>query len=202
MKLLLDTDAFCKLAVSNLLHDGAQALGTELKDCGRLPALPYMLRRGSLRRRYGEETCEAMLQIAATLPSIPEPSDEWLDPLARVSAIDPGEALIFAVAAESGAMIVSSDKRALGALKDVEPHRDVLAGRIVVLEALLLELCRSLGTDLVRHRVRPLVELDQVVRVCFSSGSDPEEGLPSYLGDLQRMVTPLTLWDPQAGMER
>jgi hypothetical protein len=202
MKLLLDTDAFCKLAASNLLHDAAQALGAVLNDCGRLPALPHMLRRGSLPRRYGENGCAAMLQIAVTIPSVPQPSDDWLDPLAQVLAIDPGEALIFAVAAESGAMIVSSDKRALGALKDLEAYREALAGRIVVLEALLLELCRKLGADVVRQRVRPLVELDRVVRICFSAESDPEEGLRSYCRDLQRMVSPLTLWDPQAGAQR
>ena len=168
-----------------------------------MPALPHMLRRGRLRRRYGEDACDSMLQIAGTLPRVPQPSAAWLDPLAPVQAIDPGEALIFAAAAESGAMIVSADKRALEALKGLEAHRDALAGRLVVLEALLLRLCRDLGTDIVQQRVRPLVGLDRVVRVCFSiQGSEPEEGLLSYFRDLQKAVSPLTLWDPHSGAGR
>lgn len=203
MKLLFDTDAFCKLALSNLIRDTTRVLGAELRECGRLPALPYMLRRGGLRRRYGEDACESMLQVASTLPRVTQPSATWLDPLTPVQMIDPGEALIFAAAAESGAMIVSGDKRALEALKDFQAHRDALAGRIVVLEALLLKLCRDLGTNLVRQRVRPLVALDRVVGVCFSSqGSEPVEGLRSYFMDLQTRVSPLTLWDPYSGAGR
>lgn len=203
MKLLIDTDAFCKLAVADLLREAVRVLGAELRECGRLPALPHMLRRGRLRRRYGEDACESMLNIVGNLPSVPQPTADWLDPLAPIQAIDPGEALILAAAAESGAMVVSGDKRALEALKDLEAHRDALAGRIVVLEALLLTLCRGLGTGTVRHRVRPLVALDRVVRVCFSSeGADPEEGLQSYLKDLQKVVSPLILWDPHSGAGR
>lgn len=203
MKLLIDTDAFCKLAIAGLLREGVEVLGAELRECERLPALPPMLRRGTLRRRFGAEACESMLRIAAQLRSLPEPAPEWLDPLAPVQAIDPGEALILAAAAESGAMVVSGDKRALEALKDLEAHRDALAGRIVVLEALLLRLCRDLGTDVVRQRVRPLEALDRVVRVCFSSqGSEPEEGLLSYFKNLQKAVSPLTLWDPDTGAGR
>lgn len=204
MKLLLDSDAFCKLAVSNLLREAVQVLGTELGDCGRLAALPHMLRRGRLRQQYGGKACDSMLQLAVKLPTIAEPtSPVWLDPLVPIQAIDPGEALIFAAAAESGAMVVSGDKRALEALKDLDAHRAPLAGKIVVLEALLLRLCRDLGTDVVRQRVRPLEALDRVVRVCFSSqGSSPEEGLGSYLKDLQEAVSPLVLWDPESGAGR
>jgi hypothetical protein len=200
MNLLFDSDVFCKIAVSELLRDATKVLGAELQDCGRLPALPHMLQRGRLRLRYGAEACDSMLQIAQQLPSIPEPSSSvWLDPLVQYQAIDPGEALIFATAAESGARIVSGDKRALEALKDLALHRDRLEGRIVVLEALLLKLCRDLGTEMVRQRVRPLEGLDRVVRICFSQGSEPEQGLRSYFEDLQRAVSPLVLWDPRTG---
>ena len=200
MKLLLDTDAFCKLAVSNLLRDAVGLLGMELEECGRLPALPHMLGRGSLRRRYGPAEADAMIQTARLLRGIPRPSAAWLDPLAPVQAIDPGEALIFAAAAESEALVVSGDKRALGGLKNIGDFRDALAGRIVVLEALLMSLCRHMGRDLVRQRVRPLLDLDRVIRICFSSeGSGPEACLLSYFEDLQRVVSPLELWYPDSG---
>jgi hypothetical protein len=145
MKLLIDTDAFCKLAVSDLLREAVRVLGAELGECGRLPALPHMLRRGTLRRRYGEDACDSMLQIADTLPSLAQPGAQWLDPLVPVQTIDPGEALIFAASAQSGAMIVSGDKRALEALKDLEAHRDALAGRIVPPEVPGIPLQISIG---------------------------------------------------------
>jgi len=200
MNLLIDTDVFCKLAVSDLLHDAVRVLGAKLESCFRLPALPHMLRRGRIRRRYGAEACDSMVRLAMTLPTIPQPGAEWLDALAAVQEIDPGEALIFAAAAESGGSVVSGDKRALESLKDLKDHQEALAGRIVVLEAVLLSLCHDLGADVVRQRVQPLETLDSVVRVCFSSqASEPEEGLLSYLEDLRGAVFPLTLWDPHAG---
>ena len=53
MRLLLDTDAFCILAASGLLHDAVDLLGMDLAVCGRLPALPHMLRKGGRRGRCG-----------------------------------------------------------------------------------------------------------------------------------------------------
>lgn len=45
MNLLIDTDAFCKLAVSDLLREAVRVLGVELRECGRLAALPQRARR-------------------------------------------------------------------------------------------------------------------------------------------------------------
>lgn len=50
MRLLLDTDAFCKLGAAGVFDDALSLLGLSVSDCGRLPALPYMLRKGSLRK--------------------------------------------------------------------------------------------------------------------------------------------------------
>lgn len=120
MKLLVDTDAFCKLGVAGLLRDAALMLGVELQECGRLPALPHMLRRGSLPRRYGARACEKLISIAQSMPVVPEPSTEWLDRITPIDVIDPGEARILAAAAEFTLAVVSGDKRALRAVKDAE----------------------------------------------------------------------------------
>src|SRR5689334_22220285 len=100
MKLLVDTDAFCKLGVTALLLDLVQAVGVDLQDCSRLPALPHMLRRGSIRRRYGDVACEALLPLAESIPVIPQPSNVWLEQLVNIETVDPGEAQLLAVAAE------------------------------------------------------------------------------------------------------
>lgn len=200
MRLLLDTDAFCKLAIGGVLHDSAQVLGTGVPECGRLPALPHMLRRGSLRKAFGAVACDALIPVADEMPAIFQAGDTWLDRLARNPAIDPGEAQVFAVAAEAGLIVVSGDKRALRALKDVEGFPEVLAGRVVVLEGLLIALGARLGVDLLRQRVRPLTQFDKVVQICFSPGSsDPVGALWSYYRSLVSELQPMVLWDPRAG---
>ncbi len=128
MKLLVDSDAFCKIGAAGMLRDTAGILGAQLDECARLPALPHMLRRGRLRTMYGASACDGLIPLATELTIVPRPSDAWLDKLTPIQAIDPGEALIFAAAAEAGSIVLTGDKRALRALKDVEGFADALMG--------------------------------------------------------------------------
>ncbi len=73
MRLLVDTDAFCKLAVGGVLHDAIALLGADLSECGRLPALPHMLRRGGLRKKFGPKACDALLPVANEVPVAIQP---------------------------------------------------------------------------------------------------------------------------------
>lgn len=123
-----------------------------------------------------------------------------MEKLTLVESIDPGEAQLFAAAAEHGMIVVSGDKRALRALKDVADFPEALAGRIVVLEAILIALCNRLGPEDVHRHVQPLAPTDMVVKTCFSApGSDPRDGLNSYFESLASEVEPLVLWSPWPG---
>ena len=113
MKLLVDTDAFCKLGLAELLDDTASVFNVSLQEFGRLAALPYMLRRGAIRKLYGPRACDTLIPIAEAIPVMNHPSVTWLDKLTSIDAIDPGEAQIFAAAAESGMIVISGDKRSL-----------------------------------------------------------------------------------------
>lgn len=200
MKVLLDTDVFCKLELVGLLGDAIGLLGAGLDVCGRLPALPHMLRRGKLVQRFGEAACARMLPVALTLPVMNRPTNTWLDRLTPIEAIDPGEAQLLAGAADAGLFVLSGDKRAFRALKDVPGAAKALAGRIVVLEAILLALCDHLGSAELRRRSAPLAAADSVVRFCFSAGNpEPAHALSSYYRDLEAELKPLVLWDPRAG---
>src|SRR5262245_40430407 len=169
MKLLIDTDLFCKLQMAGFWVDTADLLAAGMSDCGRLAALPHMLRRGRLRKKFGGDVCDVLIPIAEAIPVMPSPSDFWLEKLIPIEGIDVGEAQLFAAAAEGSLFVVSGDKRALRALKDVEGFASALAGRIVVLEAILLGLCDHLGTDALQKRIVPLAEADRMVQICFSS---------------------------------
>lgn len=198
MKLLVDTDVFCKLGIANLLEDAARIFGTSLQECGRLPALPFMLRRGRLRKLFGDSACDALIPVADSMPEVPQPGVAWLEKLTAIEAIDPGEVLIFARAGECGLLFWSGDKRALRALKAIEDFIPALAGHVVVLEAIMLALCDRLGHEEMRQRIAPLAEVDRMVEVCFSSGNpDHSTALLSYYRALEIELAPLELWNPR-----
>jgi len=200
MRLLLDTDLFCKLGVADLLEEAFVSLGVLASDCARLPALLHMLRRGSLPKIYGVDACKALIPVAEGLGIIGSPDADWVDRLASVQYIDPGEAHLFAIAAQQSLSVLSGDKRALRALKDVAGYADALSGRIVVLESVLILLCERMGHSEVRCRLQPLIGKDTMLSICFSEGNaDPVYALTSYYKDLEAEIHPLVLWKPKQG---
>ncbi len=197
MRILIDTDAFCKLAIGGVLKDALRMFGTDLTECGRLPALPYMLRKGNLRTRYGPERCDGLIQIMGDMPTVESSSDLYLDRLATIPGIDPGEAQLFAKAVDTGLHLITGDKHSLRALKNDMGMSEALSDHIIVLESILLELCDHLGPEEVRQRIQGLAQLDNVVKVCFSEhNSDPVTSLLSYFHSLIEEVRPLSLWHP------
>lgn len=203
MQLLIDTDIFCKLAIGECLDDTMGLFGVDVFGCGRLSALPHMLRRGKLRKNLGDQICDELIPIAESFPALVQPSAVWLDRLTTVQTIDPGEAQIFALAAEKGIVVVTGDKRALRSLKDIPAFTDALAGRIVVLEAVLFVLCGRLGSVEIRRRVQRLLSHDKMVNVCLSpNNSDPKGALLSYYRSLEVELAPLVLWNPQMGAQK
>lgn len=197
MKVLVDTDAFCKLGLAGLLTDAVASLGAQLTDCERLPALPHMLRRGSVPKRFGKENCEALLETADAIPPLQAPTNEWLGRFLPVPGIDPGEAQLFSAAAGQKLLVLTGDKRALRAIGKVEGAAQALSGLIVTLEAVLIALHNSIGADDLRSHIAPLRSLDTTVGICFSDGNaDPLSALWSYYGSLVSEVAPLSLWRP------
>ena len=195
MRLLVDSDAFCKLAACDLISDAAALFHAELGECGRLPALPHMLRRGRLRRTYGTKACERLIPLAESMPPVVDSPTSWLEQLTHIPDVDPGEAILFATAADLRMPVITGDIRSLRALKRLDRFPEALGGRIAVLEAVLLGLCGQLGTGAVRARVESVPQADTVMRICFSPGvEEPELALRSYLHDRKKELAPLVLW--------
>lgn len=198
IRVLVDSDAFCRLASGDLFNDALAILGTTVHECGCLPALPYMLRRGSLPKTYGPETCANLVDLAESIDCVSDPDPLWLERVALIPEIDVGEAQLFAFAAANSLMVVTGDRRALRALKDIAGYADALAGRIIAMEALLWVLCDRLGHAEVRRRLGGLTATDVTLKICFSADNrDPRGALESYYRDLAAEVRPLLLWEPQ-----
>lgn len=194
-QLLVDTDAFCKLAAADLLDDVLALLGVSREQCAVLPALPHMLGKGPLRMRYGDATADGLRRLTGEFPVAPGASEEWLDMLAAVPRIDPGEAQLFALAAEHGIRVLTGDKRALEALARVNSIHPHLEGRIVSLEAALAGLTKEKPEAQLRQKGTILAQYDQMARAIFAStGTDLGEALDSYMRDLESKVKPLVLW--------
>lgn len=193
--LLIDTDAFCKLGVSDLLGDAVAIFGTSIRECGRLPALPYMLKKGRLRSTLGEVHSDHLADLAFTMPIAPRPSEQWLEALSSIDAVDPGEALLVAASAEYNTLTITGDKRAICAIANIPILAQALDERLVAIEAILIELYNQLGDTILRNRIQALMEIDAAVRSCFLS-SVPLTGLLSYFTDLASQASPLRLWQP------
>lgn len=197
MKLLVDTDIFCKLAIAGILADAMRAFGSEIGECARLAALPYMLSRGRLRTCYTPAVCDELVVIARTMRPLKDPGGELLDVFTRNGDIDPGEAQLFAAAVGHDVLVLTGDKRAVRAVAKIGQVGGSLGGRIVAFEAVLLALVNVLGVDVVRERVQVIRDYDHVVRVCMSpENANPVEALTSYYRHLAAEVHPLELWSP------
>jgi len=193
MRLVVDTDAFYKLGICNLFEPALSLFDAGLADCGRLPALPHMLRRGKLATKLGPEACEMLLAIVEQMPKTPGSKSEWLGKMTAVSAIDIGEAQLLATAAESDLLMLSGDKRAMRQIPNVEGLAAVLQSKVVCLEAVLIALCMRDGVPSVKSRIAPLVPHDKMVSICFGP-DDPMEGLNSYYNAISSEVGHGVLW--------
>lgn len=194
-QLLVDTDAFCKLATAALLDEVLALLGVNRTQCAVLPALPYMLERGRLHKRYGDFESARLRKLADEFPVAPDSSSTWLDVLTAESRIDPGEAQLFALAAEHGIRILTGDKRALEALAKVNNIHPHLSGNVITLEAVLSGLAEQVPDAQLRRMGSVLGQHDQMAKAVFAStGSDLGEALDSYVRDVESRAKPLLLW--------
>lgn len=178
------------------MDESLRILGIDQSDCLRLPALHYMLRKAQkFRNTYGSRPCSQMAALAATISIVGVPGGVWPDLLAKQPAIDPGEAMLFAWAAETGGFILTGDKKAVCEVKRVQGLPQALAGRIITFEAMMIELCRCLGQQKVREKIAGFKSSDGVLRNCFADrDGDALACLASYDSALRRSASPLLLW--------
>lgn len=200
--LLLDVDAAVKLAHWRLLMELPVLMGCQWTDITTITSLRYR----ALRAQEAPDgklfhTRDAAVQVLAALEymqPLPLPAADRLAAFQDVAGIDPGEALLFGVAADRAeAVVLTGDKRALAALAALGPEvAATLRGRVLTVEGIVELALRRFGIDWLRERVCPSKDIDKAIAAVMGSCCDaPEdsvrEGLQSYLKDARRLAGPL-----------
>jgi hypothetical protein len=198
--LLFDSDLFILCAGTGLLPNLIEAAGFELSNTRRLDPLPHMLRKGRIPKKYSPAAIDKAEAWCSKIPGIEKaPSETSIGQLIQVSGIDPGEALLFALTAESDAVMATGDKRACIALQTSQcPLKPSLEGKILCLETALWLLLKHLEYPRLARALTPARDYNQTLRILLSQGEDtPEEsfrsGLRSYSEDLVDKVGHLLL---------
>jgi hypothetical protein len=193
---LADIDLFCKLANWDLLDCIPAIFKCAWNEIASLSTLKFRIQReissGKLRLLRTPEIAAKALAIVELMRKLPEPPGAIIADLQRVPTIDPGEAILFAVAAtDPGARILTGDKRALvglyNATKDtglLSLHRRVICLEQVVGEALLQNRIAWLRTKICPHKDIDTAMAAIIGSRCDASETSVLEGLRSYVNSL------------------
>jgi hypothetical protein len=198
--LLFDTDIFIILSAPGLLENVITMLGFDVAHTRRLPALERQLRAGAwFKKRLPDAIREAALPLAQRISGLGEkPHDPTLrDRLIACEGIDDGEALLFALLAEQKKwMLATGDKKAIIALATtpaLQDVRDLIRGRIICLETIILALISKHGIASVASGFAPLREQHATLRFVFPKGELTKESvcrkeIAFYLNQLEKKV--------------
>ncbi len=200
MTLFIDNDALLKLANYDLLDIAFTMFNIPPQDVHVLATAKYVLVPAKDRLRHCK-TEEAAYRLEhflskATKLDVDSVSSEVLDPLFAIPGIDPGEALMLAMAAPNpDSYIITGDKRALEALhggKGLDTIRGALAGRLLSLELLFQFLIEG-DFEKVQACVRSQLGVDKSLTIAFgisapASLESVREALNSYVEHLRRMT--------------
>lgn len=191
--LYFDSDCLILFAGAGLIPQLLAALDREVGSARRLGPLPEMLRGGRLTRTYPlslRQRAEAWCSTVAGVDHAPDAA--MLDRLLAIEGVDPGEAMLFALAAGvEGAIVATGDKRACAALTAASPSLEPeLGGKILCLEPALGLLLEAVGFATLAPALAQVREHNATLRVLLPQGeATPEDtfrtGLDSYLRDVR-----------------
>jgi hypothetical protein len=208
-RLLIDNDAFILFAGTGLLLRVLDAVGYKPDSVLRLDALPHMLRKNSrIRRSTPEDVRTKALVACDSFPALEDRETigetAVYDRLNAIDDLDPGEALLFAIAIENpGYAILTGDRRALvafGAGSGLDDLRAKLAGRVICLELVFRLLVQQATAADVATNLAPLIALNRSFKIWFSATNQADDAqclaaLESYFKALKTEVGATLLLD-------
>jgi hypothetical protein len=201
-RLLVDNDAFIVLSGAGLLEKAVARLGFEMDAVFCLPALPFVL--GRSRRIQQNYPPDVVTRARISCDNVAylnerEHTEGVLDELTSVSGIDPGEAVIFAIAAEDpDSVLLTGDKvslRALGTAARAHKTRTALSGRVICLEYVYRLLVEADGPTELADAFAILKPTNASLRIFFSEGNRSDHAacllaIQKYYEDLSVEVGP------------
>jgi hypothetical protein len=176
--LLSDNDIIGKLAACDLLPAALVVLGTTTEEVYVLGTARYVLGVSGKKkaRRFDEDTVGRIRGFLDSVQELPAPLPLGdLAALNEVPGIDPGEAILYAAAANYAEFLLATDDRnSLRALRAAGASCpgvvERLNGRVITFLQVIDRLIRHLGFDEVRARVAPVRHCDTGLRALFGSG--------------------------------
>ena len=191
--ILLDNDIVLKISMYDLVDEFLSVCSIP-KATFVLPTLKYVFHLHSddmARKRVGGDG--PLKSIRAFLTEVEElhnkPSIKMLNLFQEVDQIDPGEAVLFAMAVTwDRSITITGDKRALVAISSLSNEIDSikkLSGRLKCLEQIIAEMMIAGLNQKVQEKVHGK-KWDTALRICFNSGhnSNTIECLKSYYTDI------------------
>ena len=190
-RLLIDVDAFVKLAHWCLLDEVAALTGVAVSQWSTTSSLKYRAECARARPDGKLFHCVAAVGIATSalqqMEQPPAVDHRVLALLSDVPAIDPGEALLLsALVADREAWLMTGDKRSVVAVSGISGLASQIQGRVISVEQILLRALEAHSLAWLRKRICPWRHLDKAVASIMGSHCTADElsvrqGLMSYI---------------------
>ena len=193
---MADIDIFCKLAAWDLLDHIPELFQCTWKDVATLSTLKYRILReinsSQFRLLCSLTAAEKALSILGAMQQLPEAETERITTLQAIPTVDPGEAILFAIAAQYPlSYLLTGDKRAVIGVATAAQNYPILRlnKQVVCLEQVIRALLLTKGIDWLRSKVCPRRCIDKAIgnvmgSKCDSQYSAVDDGLQSYVSDL------------------
>lgn len=192
--LLFDNDAFIKLTVAGLLDDAIALFAAADDQVCRLGTLPHACCRGRLLQSYTAPELDAVKTECARFRGVPPSAHRLREQLASLDQVDPGEVELFAAAVEHNAVVVTGDKRAIGAVCALGDDAGEVLRHVVPLDAVMAALCQKLGHSAMVAAGAKLGDRDKGWLASLTPGDPPcSTRFAVKLTQLARTVAPHTL---------
>lgn len=201
--LYIDVDATCKLAHWNLLQVLPELTGFKWNEIATVSSLKYRAQDAiaKLDKHLFHTTDAAILAFNCMdkMANLPAPNANSLTMFENDQQINTGEAVLMALTInDSNGYFLTGDKRALHAVSRHEECVSLIAGRVIMIEQILLWCLEMKGCSWLRINVCPNKHIDKAVSAIIGSHCDASEesiktGIISYISEIENLHNPSLL---------
>lgn len=195
-RVFFDTDMIWKLCAANLFEVVAERLAPDAGQRWRLAELEQQLGTPRLLKDFDRPIHDAVKSAGQTMHVLGPTLANTQGPVPFDPAGD-YEAIIYnELLGEADSLFLTHDKRHVRrvALSAIDHAR--LDGRVVLLEAILLDVLNAYGPDYARL-VTEMVRQAPQLRACADRPSDLRECLERQMAEAVALAAPLRLWMPR-----